>query len=277
MSKRKTGENSDESGEDEVKELVDVDFEFFDPAQIDYLAIKRLLNQLFSWDSPNFHVEKLTELILSQPLLGSTVKTDGIESDPYALLSVININVHKDHPSIRAIVDYLLDKVAPNSATSSTLAALLSPQALGSASGHTGLIISERLINMPPQIMAPMYKMLGDEIQWAIEENEPYNFDNFIVVSRCFRFSDEEESASGAIQPTKKQKRKGGALRSYHVEDECIEQVGSVQADYEYTNKPAREPDSFGVDLGGRVMVFPQANFAKLVLTMQEAFPPQRA
>ncbi|KAG9120886.1 Mss4p nuclear export [Ceratobasidium sp. 392] len=277
MGKRKTSENSDENGEDEVKELVDVDFEFFDPAQIDYLAIKRLLNQLFSWDSPSFHVEKLTELILSQPLLGSTVKTDGIESDPYALLSVININVHKDHPSITAIVDYLLDKVAPNSAASSTLAALLSPQALGSSSGHTGLIISERLINMPPQIMPPMYKMLGDEIQWATEENEPYNFDNFIIVSRCFRFSDDEESASGAIQPTKKQKRKGGALRSYHAEDECIEQVGSVQAEYEYTNKPTREPDSFGVDLAGRVIVFPKANFAKLVLTMQETFPPQRA
>ena len=74
---------------------MNVDFEFFDPAQIDYLAIKRLLNQLFSSDSPRFEVEKLTELILSQRLLGSTVKTDGIDSDPYALLSVVNVNEHK--------------------------------------------------------------------------------------------------------------------------------------------------------------------------------------
>ncbi|KAG8732161.1 Mss4p nuclear export [Ceratobasidium sp. 428] len=230
MGKRRN-EDSDESGDEEVKELVDVDFEFFDPAQIDYLAIKRLLNQLFCWDSPTFQVEQLTELILSQPLLGSTVKTDGIESDPYALLSVLNINVHKDHPSIKAIVSYLLEKVSPNSAASSTLGALLSPQALASPNGHTGMIISERLINMPPQIMPPMYKMLGDEIQWAVEENEPYNFENFIVLSRCFRFSDEEESASGAIQPTKKQKRKGGALRSYHAEDECIEEVSGNQSE----------------------------------------------
>ncbi|KAG8719724.1 Mss4p nuclear export [Ceratobasidium sp. 394] len=276
MGKRKTSEDSDESGE-EVKDLVDVDFEFFDPAQIDYLAIKRLLNQLFSLDSSNFQVEKLTELILSQPLVGSTVKTDGIESDPYALLSVININVHKDHPSIKTIVAYLLEKVAQNPVASSALEAILSPQALASPSGHTGLIISERLINMPPQIMPPMYKMLRDEVQWAIEENEPYNFENFIVISRCFRFSDEEENTLVANQPTKKQKRKGGVLRSYHAEDECIEQVGTVQADYEFTNKIPREPDSFGVDLAGRVIVFPQAEFSKLVSIMQEAFPPRRA
>ncbi|KAG8741778.1 Mss4p nuclear export [Ceratobasidium sp. 414] len=276
MGKRKNEEGSDESGDEETRELVDVDFEFFDPAQIDYLAIKRLLNQLFGWDSPKFQVEKLTELILSQPLVGSTVKTDGIESDPYALLSVININVHKDHPSIKAIVAYLLDKAAQNSAASSALEKILSPRALASPSGHTGLIISERLINMPPQIMPPMYKMLGDEIQWAIEENEPYNFENFIVISRCFRFSDDEENAPGTSQPPKKQKRKGGALRPYHAEDECIAQVGTLQVDYEFTNTIPREPDSFGVDLAGRVVMFPQTEFPKLVSIMQEALPPRR-
>lgn len=61
---------------------------------------------------------------------------------------------------------YLLEKASNDS----TLGAILSPQALDSPTGHTGLIISERLINMPPQIMPPMYKMLRDEIQWAIDE-----------------------------------------------------------------------------------------------------------
>ncbi len=35
---------------------------------------------------------------------------------------------------------------------------------------HVGLILSERLINMPVQIVPPMYKMLQEEIQWAIED-----------------------------------------------------------------------------------------------------------
>lgn len=47
--------------------------------------------------------------------------------------------------------------------------------------------------------------------------------------------------------------------------------------DYEYTNKVPREDDSFGVDLAGRVAVFPQAQFAALVALMQETFPPGTA
>jgi len=35
---------------------------------------------------------------------------------------------------------------------------------------HVGLVLSERLINMPVQVMAPMYRMLSEEIDEAIEE-----------------------------------------------------------------------------------------------------------
>ncbi|KAB5593564.1 Beta-lactamase superfamily domain-containing protein [Ceratobasidium theobromae] len=271
VSKRKNNESESDS-EEETQELVDVDFEFFGPTEIDFLALKRLLNQLFSSDSSDFHIEKLVELILSQPGIGSTVKTDGPDSDPYAILTAINVNENKDHPSIRAIMAYLMEKVT----TASALGKLLSPQALSASAGHTGLIISERLINMPPQIMPPMYKMLGDELQNAIDQNEPYLFDNYIVISRCFRFDDDEENATGTSHPSKKQKRKGGALRSYHAEDECIGKVAYAKTDYEYNNSIPREEDSFGVDLAGRVMAFPRSRFAELVSLMQDTFPPGR-
>ncbi|KAJ1310669.1 hypothetical protein OPQ81_009196 [Rhizoctonia solani] len=271
INKRKNESDSDSDGES--KELVDVDFEFFGPAEIDYLALKRLLNQLFSTDAVGFQVEKLTELILGQPGIGSTVKTDGIDSDPYAILTVLNMNVHKDHPSIRAITKYLLEKVPKDSPAGLVLGDILSPQSLAASSGHTGLIISERLINMPPQIMPPMYRMLGDELVNATNQNEPYRFENYVIISRCFRFDDNEENATGTSQPTKKQKRKGGIPRSYHAEDEYIEKVASAKADYEYTNRIEREEDSFGVDLVGRVMVFPQPKFGALV-SLMDGRPP---
>ncbi|EUC65723.1 p21-carboxy-terminal region-binding protein [Rhizoctonia solani AG-3 Rhs1AP] len=269
--KRKNESESDNEGE--TKELVDVDFEFFGPTEIDYLALKRLLNQLFSTDANLFQIEKLTELILEQPGIGSTVKTDGIDSDPYAILTVLNMNVHKDHPSIKAIISYLLEKVPKDSSTGTVLGNIFSPQALAASSGHTGLIISERLINMPPQIMPPMYRMLGEELVNAASQNEPFSFDNYVLVSRCFRFDDNEESATGTGQPVKKQKRKGGILRSYHAEDEHIEKIASAKAEYEYTSRIEREQDSFGVDVAGRVMVFPHSKFAALVSLVDAGFP----
>lgn len=83
--------------------LINVDFDFFDPnPKVDYLALKRLITQLFQGDAESLIPNALADLILSQPLLGSTIKTDGIESDPLAYLSVLNMHVHQVgiHPYI---------------------------------------------------------------------------------------------------------------------------------------------------------------------------------
>ncbi|KAF8831722.1 hypothetical protein HHX47_DHR1000876 [Lentinula edodes] len=86
MAKRKTGQ--DESDSDSDVSMIDVDFDFFNPnPNVDYQAVKRLLVQLFQRDADLFHLHELTELILSQPTIGTTVKTDGQESDPAVRLS----------------------------------------------------------------------------------------------------------------------------------------------------------------------------------------------
>ena len=76
--------------------MVNVDFEWFDPQPaVDFHGLKNLLRQLFDTDAQIFDLSALADLILSQPLLGSTVKVDGNESDPYAFLSVLNMQEHK--------------------------------------------------------------------------------------------------------------------------------------------------------------------------------------
>lgn len=76
--------------------MLDVDFEWFDPQPaVDFHGLKTLLRQLFDVDNQLFDLSALADLILSQPLLGSTVKTDGNESDPFAFLSVLNLHTHR--------------------------------------------------------------------------------------------------------------------------------------------------------------------------------------
>ena len=36
--------------------------------------------------------------------------------------------------------------------------------------GDVGLVLSERIINMPAAVAAPSYKMLLEEIQWANDD-----------------------------------------------------------------------------------------------------------
>ena len=77
-------------------DVLNVEFEWFDPQPaVDFHGLKTLLRQLFDVDNQLFDLTALTDLILSQPLLGSTVKVDGNETDPYAFLSVLNLQEHK--------------------------------------------------------------------------------------------------------------------------------------------------------------------------------------
>lgn len=75
--------------------MLDVEFEWFDPQpEHDFHGIKTLLRQLFDVDAQLFDLSAMTDLVLSQPLLGSTLKVDGNETDPYAFLTVLNLQQH---------------------------------------------------------------------------------------------------------------------------------------------------------------------------------------
>ena len=77
----------------------------------------------------------------------------------------------------------------------------------------TGLIISERLINCPPQLASPLQHALFDEeIPWATED-EPseelrnsYKFERFLFVSRVYQ--DNQEVPQLPRGPKKGKKRK---------------------------------------------------------------------
>ena len=80
--------------------MLEVDFEWFDPQpDFDFHGLKTLLRQLLDVDAQLFDLSALTELILAQPLLGSTVKVEGNETDAYAFLTVLNLREHRvsDH------------------------------------------------------------------------------------------------------------------------------------------------------------------------------------
>ncbi|KAF5376969.1 hypothetical protein D9615_007236 [Tricholomella constricta] len=296
MSKRKqSADDDDDNSSSSDVSLIDVDFDFFDPnPAVDYQAIKRLLAQLFQRDADIFHLHDLAELILSQPTVGTTIKTDGINSDPYAVLTVLNMHVHHEHPSIKAIANYALQKTAAaDPAFHSTLQALFSQ-----SQAHVGFVFCERLINMPVQVIPPMYSMLTKELQWAIDDNEPYTFTHYLFISRTYHLSPDEESALVNSAPpnaprsrSQKKSKRSTALTGahpdpapdgiypYHPEDEYIKLAATHTLDYRFTTSPAepREKDAFGLDTRGRIMLVPADRFPALVLKMAEVYAPPGA
>ncbi|ESK85514.1 hypothetical protein Moror_10076 [Moniliophthora roreri MCA 2997] len=282
MAKRK--QNKDDSDDDSSDvSMIDVDFDYFDPnPDVDYQAIKRLLGQLFQHDAELFHLHELTELILSQPSVGTTIKTDGKESDPYALLTVLNMHTHKDHPSIKAIGSYILQKTAPNSEFHSRAQALFNQ-----TESHVGLVICERLINMPVETIPPMYRMLTEELKNAVAQNQPFKFTDLIFISRAYYLTEAEEqffiNNSNARASTKRSKkakeapeeaRPSDGIYSFHPEDDHIKKTSTHSIEYKFNSAPPepRDNESFGLDTRGRMMLVPISRFEDLVTQMSLAY-----
>ncbi|GJE99768.1 p21-C-terminal region-binding protein-domain-containing protein [Phanerochaete sordida] len=277
MSKRKQEDQELESDDGDVS-LVDVDFDFFDPnPEVDYLAIKRLANQLFQGDAEQLQVHDLTDLILSQPRVGTTIKCDGKESDPYAVLTVLNLQRHQDRPCIKAITEYALKGSGMNDKFHAALHELLGPAGLQSAN-HVGLVFSERLINMPVQLMPPTYRMLEEELRWAVEDNEPFRFSHYLFISQTYRLSSEEAAELEATASRSKRQKgaskpKQEGVTPVHPEDEEIAQFATHIVDFPYTNTQPRDNESFGLDTSLRMMLVPAERFPQIVQAIAETYP----
>jgi len=266
----------DEDSDPDVS-TVNVDFEFFDPQPIDHQALQNLLRHLFDVDQTKFDIHSFADLILSQPLLGSTVKVDGKDSDPYAFLTVLNMNQHKNVSVIGELSSYVLQKGKSDAAFHEKLRDLLGNE----AKTQTGLILSERLINMPTEVTPPMYKMLLEEIELAIEDREPYEFDYFLVFSKTYTESksklDEEED-----RPKKKGKKAKAASKDvfyFHPEDEVFTRKASHQLSFPYSNV-AQEADSrrtfqeFGVTPQGHLILLSKMEFYEAVSELETMYNP---
>ncbi|KAF2816450.1 uncharacterized protein BDZ99DRAFT_136275 [Mytilinidion resinicola] len=256
-------------------DMLDVDFEWFDPQpDVDFHGLKTLLRQLFDVDAQLFDLSALADLILSQPLLGSTVKTDGNESDPYAFLTVLNLHTHRDKQVIKDLTEYLLTKCA----SIPQLPELLAP----TSSAQVGLILTERFINMPAEIVPPMYNMLLEEISWALEEKEPYEFSHYLVLSKTY--TEVESKLDQEHSRPQKKKKKDPQLETFyfHPEDEVLHKHAMGKANFDYTKQgdegaadAKRAFQELGVRPQGHMILLEGGKFGAAVKAISEYLAPQ--
>lgn len=216
--------------------MIDVDFEWFDPdPEIDFHGIKALLRQLLDIDHHLIDLSALSDLILTTPTIGSTVKCDGKESDPFALVTVLRLNPDEAKPAIQSLSNYLSSQASKSPGSLKDLATLLKPE----SKAKVGLIVSERLINMPHQIVPSLYSLLVDEIQEAKDESQRFDFTHLLVLSRTYV---EVESQLDVEDSRPQKKNKAGSSRSpetfyFHPEDEVIHKHALDVLTFEYTKQ----------------------------------------
>lgn len=263
----------DEDGsDDEDFDMVNVEFEWFnfDP-EVDFHGTKTLLRQLFDVDANLFNMSALADLVLSQPTIGSTIKVDGKANDAYALLTVLNTAVHQNKEPMNDILKYLVNKAQSNPS--------LAPVANVLNSGkHVGLIFSERLINMPSELAPPLYSMLIDEVEAAVEDKEPYEFSHYLILSKTYQ--ELESKLDQENQKRKKAKEEAGVYY-FHVEDEVLQKHAEAYGNFNYTKEDESVADSkrafqeMGVKAHGHMILIEASKFPGAVKAVNEYLSPQ--
>lgn len=174
--------------------MINVDFDFYNlnPDVDQYvalstqltsrIAIKRLLRQTLSHDDELVDVHPLADLILSEGTrlkAGSTIKTDGQESDPWGMLAVVDTKKCQDDAGYKSLLTYLLSHNPPAPIKA----------ALDGSGPSTGLLFSMRMLNMPVPLIPPLYKMMGDELA-----ETGTKFDQYLLWGRGYKLEGSEEA-----------------------------------------------------------------------------------
>lgn len=172
----------------------------------------------------------MIDIMISQSeKLGSVIKVDQNE-ESYGFISVINMQTHQDMEFVKQIKQYLLSKAQGEQKTQLQ-------QLFENSNQSLGLIVNERMINIPPQLAPPLHKQLFDEINRSVKEDKgqnptskpPFEFDNYLVITSCFL----EKGKKGNSK-----KGKGNAEDIYYVkpEDAVYAQEASLSFKFQVPN-----------------------------------------
>ncbi|MCO5575211.1 hypothetical protein L7F22_029009 [Adiantum nelumboides] len=190
--------------DDDSQEIVDVDFEFFDPKEEDFHGVKALLRTYLddaTWDLGGF-----VDIILGQPTVGTVIKTAEDES-PIGVITVLNLGRYKEKSSLVHVYDFLERNVSDSTKL----------EVFNHNPSEVGLLISERLINIPEELAPPLYKGLLDEVSWAIEDEptkflrDSFKFKQYLILSRIFQQLPKKEKEKSLKKQNKQRKQQSAS------------------------------------------------------------------
>ncbi|MEW5317076.1 MAG: hypothetical protein WDW38_008407 [Sanguina aurantia] len=240
-------EDDDNEDEDAYKEI-NVDFEFFDPKEIDFLGLKSLLTSYL--DGQQYDCSGLVDTIINQTSVGTVIKCSN-DDDPLAITTALNTHTHRAAAFMPQIRAFIASK-CKGDAKEQILKAF--------DSEGTGLILNERLINSPPSLAPPLTQFLFEEIEGAAEDEDDsqevraeFQFQRYILMTRIFTDPDgapDSSAAGGASgsggQPAKKNKRAKAAAASaaampllvyVRPEDEFLHQQATCSSTFAVENR----------------------------------------
>uniref|UniRef100_A0A8D1GXU5 BRCA2 and CDKN1A-interacting protein n=1 Tax=Sus scrofa TaxID=9823 RepID=A0A8D1GXU5_PIG len=189
---------------------VNIEFEAYSISDNDYDGIKKLLQQLFLKAPVN--TAELTDLLIQQNHIGSVIKQSVVSEDSdddvdedeiFGFISLLNLTERKGTPCAEQIKEWILRLCEKNCGKG--LAEQLG-RLLGDAARPVGFLLSERFVNVPPQIALPLHQQLQKELAEAHRTNKPCGKCHFyLLISKTFVEAGKSNSKKKWSDPKKEE------------------------------------------------------------------------
>ncbi|XP_036121446.1 BRCA2 and CDKN1A-interacting protein [Molossus molossus] len=181
----------DDDDDEVVDQEVNIEFEAYSISDNDYDGIKKLLQQLFLKAPVN--TAELTDLLIQQNHIGSVIKQTNVSEDSdddvdedeiFGFISLLHLTERKGAQCVEQIKELVLSSCEKN-CDKSTVEQL--DKLLNDTTKPVGFLLSERFINVPPQIALPMHRQLQKELAEAHRADRPCGKCCFyLLISKTF-------------------------------------------------------------------------------------------
>ncbi|KAG3120186.1 hypothetical protein PI124_g1043 [Phytophthora idaei] len=205
---------------------VNVDFLFSDPREAHFHSVKQFLLAYLPPTQP-FDVSGLANAIVGQVTAGTMVCVEG-EDDVYGFITALNLKSFANETSIQQVLQYVTKKCP--SAELPKLQQILNTK-------NVGLVLNERMVNLPYQLVPALHSALHEDIEWAIQNEDTeelrnsFEMDYFLILATC---TEEKSGSSGSKKGKKSKTTYEQTAKFFHnFEDEFLEQEAELSFSFD--------------------------------------------
>lgn len=252
------------SSEDSEKEI-SVDLEFFNMAEVDFHAVKQFLSVAFGTFGHSLNLSDLSSFITEELAdhVGTTVKSEGEQSDPLAFCSVLPFSFHPDRS--QSLREFIKTKIDGNEKMKSAL-----------EKGKCALIINERFMNLPAGVAGPMLENLANDWENGVKEDGNLMADHVFYLTPTFTLVKSQLDEELGVADREKAKEESDEMEQfYYQEAEYLEEFAESSVSFKVstvhsTTDSRRAFTENGVDAARRLYLLTRAGLAEFVRTVNE-------
>ena len=239
---------------------MDVDFDFCDPNEADFWAVKLSLAHYI--ETNEYDSGSVADTICEQHGIGSVVKAN---SQVVGYISALNLHA-EGIPGLDSIKKYMRKKARKVSPSEPELQDLMDDP-----SRPLGLLLNYRLPNAPDQLAPPLHKTIFDELAEVAAEEPEFGFENIVLMTRSYVKRADAATLDPDVPRAKRRKRLEDMFVPFYPEEDAYFKHATTRYDFRVLDDSVEGKLTLDavIDVYGHILIIPATAIPTIVSDME--------